>query len=153
MNRLISNEYASSLAFSADSKVLATATGYLAKGVRLWSLETFALVRTLDGPSKHVAFSSDGRFVATAGDGTVRLFRRLTGEQLRDIKGDIVTFSPDGRVLATAGEDKKVRLHDPANGNLIRTLEIYAKELVFSPDGVRIATVGPDRSINVSKVQ
>jgi WD40 repeat protein len=49
--RRISGEYALSLAFSRDSKLLATATGYLGKGVRLWSLEDFVLVRTLEGPS------------------------------------------------------------------------------------------------------
>jgi WD40 repeat protein len=152
--RQISEEYSPSLSFSYDGNLLATATGYLAKGVRLWNLENHELARTLDGPSAYVAFSPDGRYVATAGDGTVSLFRPSTGEHLRDIKGNIVAFSPDGRVLATVGDDRRVRLHDPANGNPIRTLEnVYANELVFSPDGERIGTVGPDKSIQVSKVR
>jgi WD40 repeat protein len=67
--RRISGEYALSLAFSRDSKLLATATGYLGKGVRLWSLEDFVLVRTLEGPSAFVAYSPDGKYVATADDG------------------------------------------------------------------------------------
>jgi uncharacterized protein with WD repeat len=150
--RQISDEYSSSLAFSHDGTLLATATGYRRQGVRLWSLERNELVRTLEGPSDSVAFSHDGRYLATAGEGTVRLFRPSTGDHLRDIPGNVVVFSPDGRMLATVGEDRRVRLHDPATGNPIGTLDVYAVELVFSPDGRRIAAISPDKSIQVSKV-
>jgi WD40 repeat protein len=151
--RALSNEYSPSLAFSHDSKLLATATGTLKKGARVWTLENYELVRTLDGPSNRVAFSPDGKYLATAGDGTVRLFRPSTGERLRDINGSLVAFSPDGSILATVGEDRRVRLYEPATGDPIRTLNVYAIELAFSPDGERIATVGPDMSINVSAVR
>jgi WD40 repeat protein len=148
----VSSEYASSLAFSPDGKLLAAATGYVGHGIKVWRVESNELVKTLEGPSDSVAFSSDGRYVATAGHGTVRLFRPSTGEHLRDISGFVVAFSQDGRTLATVGEDRKVRLHDPASGNPIGTLDLYAVELAFSPDGKRIATIGPDKSIHVTSL-
>jgi WD40 repeat protein len=148
----ISDEYASALAFNHDGTLLAAATGYLAKGVRVWSVANYSLVRTLAGPSEAVAFSDDGKYVATAGGGIVRVFRAATGEALRDIPGQSVAFSPDSRVLATTGENRRVRLYDPANGDPIKTLDVYATSLAFSPDGKRIVTAGPDNTLQVTAV-
>jgi WD40 repeat protein len=148
----ISDAYASAVAFNYDGTQVAAASGYLAKGVHVWSVADYSLVRTLEGPSDAVAFSRDGKYVATAGGGTVRVFRAGTGEALRDIPGQSVAFSPDGRVLATTGENRRVRLYDPATADPIRTLDVYANRLAFSPDGSRIVTAGPDGSLQVTAV-
>ena len=65
-----------------------------------------------------MAFSPDGRLLATAGrDNTARLRDPATGELLRTLTGHDsavrgVAFSPDGRLLATAGRDKTARVWD-----------------------------------------
>ena len=80
-----------------------------------------------------MAFSPDGRLLATAGDdSTARLWDPATGEHLRTLTGHAsevngVAFSPDGRLLATAGDDSTARLWDPATGEHLRTLAGHTK--------------------------
>jgi WD40 repeat protein len=145
--------------FSADGTTLATAGN---DGIiRLWDLDVYqevgspiAVTGTAVDYMHAVAFSPDGKLLATEVNGTVRLWdvdsHRQVGKALADPSVDnTVAFSPDGRILATADADGKVRLWSVAthkqisppignagNNNLI--------SMAFSPSGAILATGDQD---------
>jgi len=83
--------------------------------------------RTLIGQERAVscvAYSPDGKILATAQAGTVNRWDALTGEPVGQAlvhSGDVASmaFSRDGRLLATGTYDKSVRIWGVATGKLI----------------------------------
>jgi len=106
------------------------------------------------GAARAIAFSSDGKAVATAGaDGTVRVWDPALGQQNLKLEQPVeavgVAFSPDGKSLATARKDGVLTLFDAGTGKEIRTSGTTGRSggaIAFSPDGKRIVT-GSDRGI------
>jgi WD40 repeat protein len=158
-------DHVNSVAFSPHGRVLAADSSN--GPVRLWTVGTRRQLRrplggvggfgfNLTGHSG-VAFSPDGRLLASAGSGTVRLWdvrrHKLLGVRYLGSASAVndVAFSPDGRIFASADGDgghASVQLWDVHTLAEIGVLidhsdDAWAFESIsFSPDGRTLASGG-----------
>jgi roadblock/LC7 domain-containing protein len=102
-----------------------------------------------------VAFSRDGKTIATASDDkTARLWSSATGQPLgpplqHQDAVIAVAFSRDGKTIATASKDKTARLWSAATGQPLGPPLQHQSSVgavAFSPDGKTIATASWDKT-------
>jgi WD40 repeat protein/serine/threonine protein kinase len=110
-------------------------------------------IRSPVGGECGIAYSPDGKYLATAGQGHgLLLLDAVSGEVVRTLRGHgspvvAVAFSPDGRRLASGGleadEGKgELKVWDVADGREVFTVpgsQGGVTALAFSPDGARLA--------------
>lgn len=91
-----------SFAFSRDGKEVAVAG---AKGIRVYDFETEKVTRTLEAPASSVAYSPDGKLLASApANGVVQLWEASTGKPVKTLTGSAtssLSWSADSKLLAT----------------------------------------------------
>jgi WD40 repeat protein len=148
---------ANNVTFSRDGQI---AWGLHAGTVFVWNPSAGGAPRRITAhkkPVTGVAFSLNGKALATSGGDAVILWDTLTGEQIRTLSGhgadvEDVISSPDGKLLLSVSDDKTARIWDAATGRLLQTLlghqgPVYSA--AFSPDGSIVATGGRDGRILV----
>lgn len=152
------------VAFSPDSRLLASIRETRPYDVIVWDLETGKspwesmgeFVNHNDKISSLV-FSPDGTLLVEA-IGNNSLFWQVDVkgfELIREIEGhssrvNTLAFSPDGHRLLTTSDDLTAKVWDVNTGNFIMTLNGHTERVVkgiYSPDNAWIITAGYDNTI------
>ncbi|ETS04315.1 WD40 repeat-like protein, partial [Trichoderma reesei RUT C-30] len=105
---------------------------------------------------KYMAFSSDGKYLAIAGDHELSVWDWALGEQLFCSltlwhNTTAISFTPDDRWIVRASDDGCVRFWDREDGHLKCTLVAHAeviRYMAFDTNG-RFTTATPEKAVRV----
>jgi hypothetical protein len=144
--------------FSPDGSKLATAGR--GSAIYVWEPTSGKLIGQYLGinagqSGSGLAFSPDGRTLATCNSGMVKLFELTTGKERGIIGGQrgfisSIAFSPDGKRLAMAGFGLSVYVYDLAGDKELREFKGHqgaVTALAFAEDGRRLFSGSSDSTV------
>jgi WD40 repeat protein len=121
-------------------------------------LEPVAAIQAHSNGINALAFSADGKLIASASDdGLVKLWDTAAKKQVAILRGHAssvysVTFSADGKMLASAGTDRTVRLWDVPDKALRYALighRDWVPTVAFAPSGKTLISGSFDNTFKV----
>jgi len=162
--------------FSPDGQTLASA-GTSDDTIRVWKVETGELLKILKEDTRwslsseelkifskdyyesvtDVAFSPDGKIIASCNYKAIKLWDSASGRLLKMLVNHSdwiysIAFSPDGKQIVSAGRDKTIKISDVATGQVLKTFadeagqkkeglfELILWSVTFSPDGKTVVS-------------
>jgi WD40 repeat protein/tRNA A-37 threonylcarbamoyl transferase component Bud32 len=111
-----------------------------------------------DGAIYDLAFSSDGRYLASASaDRRVKLWEARSYTEVKSLRGHAsvvraAAFRADSKRLATAGEDGVIKVWDVGSGEEVLALRGHTAEVygvAYAGDGQELVSAGMDRTVRV----
>jgi WD40 repeat protein len=154
------------IVFSPDGHSAASASDD--RTIRIWEVgqignpssigsgKQLAVLQGSSGEATTVAFSSNGKWLLSAGtDRLLRLWDLRTMKEARVFKGHTgvircVAFSPDGKQAVSGGDDRSLRIWNLANGDEVTALVGHTQattSVVWSKDGQHILSGSGDGTV------
>jgi len=155
------------LVFSPDNTKIAVSGWSGSKnGIAIYDVPTGELVTEFGddyGIGTYLAFSPDGKRLASSDGGYIRVWNVETGTAEVSVGGSCPVFMPGGRRIACGGSKSGLKSNkwgvtilDAFSGEILNVMAGHprpVKSLALSHDGKRIASVGSDSTIKVWDVE